>query len=217
VLGVLGRTGSGKTTLARLLARLYDPQRGSVRLGGVDVAHVALDQLRQRVAYVSQDVQIIDGSLRDNLTLFADGGRRASETALLAALHALGLDGWLAARPAGLDSRVGTAHGMSAGEEQLVALARVFLREPGLVILDEPSARLDPVTESRLETAMDRLLERRTAVIIAHRVETLERATHLLVLEDGAVAEFGSRRGLLADPRSRYSQLRRAGLAGVLD
>jgi len=217
VLGVLGRTGSGKTTLARLLARLYDPQRGSVRLGGVAVADVALDQLRQRVAYVSQDVQIVDGSLRDNLTLFADGGGRASETALRAALHALGLDGWLAARPDGLDSRLGTALGMSAGEEQLVALARVFVREPGLVILDEPSARLDPVTESRLETAMDRLLERRTAVIIAHRVETLERATHLLVLEDGAVAEFGSRGGLLADPRSRYSQLRRAGLAGLLD
>ena len=189
VLGVLGRTGSGKTTLARLLVRLYDPQRGSVRLGGVDLTDVALERLRQRVAYVSQDVQIIDGTLRDNLTLFAG----ASDGALLAALHTLGLDDWLAARPGGLDGRLGTGHGISAGEEQLVALARVFLRDPGLVILDEPTARLDPVTEARLETAMKRLLARRTAVIIAHRVETLERATHLLVLEDGAVLEFGPR------------------------
>lgn len=217
VLGVLGRTGSGKTTLARLLARLYDPQRGSVRLGGVDLVEVPLEQLRQRVAYVSQEVQIIDGSLRSNLMLFAEGGDEVSDAAQVAALHALGLDDWLATRPGGLDSRLGTGHGISAGEEQLVALARVFLRQPGLVILDEPSARLDPVTERRLETTMDRLLEGRTAVIIAHRVETLERATHVLVLDDGAAAEFGTRDRLLADPLSRYARLRNAGLVGVLE
>jgi ATP-binding cassette, subfamily B, bacterial len=215
VLGVLGRTGSGKTTLARILARLYDPGRGSVRLGGIELADVPLEQLRQRVAYVSQDVQIIDGTLRSNLTLFADG--RAGDDKLEAALHALGLEEWLASRPGGLDSRLGTGHGISAGEEQLVALARVLPREPGLVILDEPSARLDPVTERRLETAIDRLLDCRTAVIIAHRVETLERASHLLVLEDGALAEFGSRDRLLADRGSHYSRLRQAGLRGMLD
>lgn len=216
VLGVLGRTGSGKTTLARLLSRLYDPDVGRIRLGGIDLVDVELADLRRRVAYVSQEVQIIEGTLRSNLTLFAEDGDGATEGALTGALDALGLDAWLASRPEGLESLLGTGHPISAGEEQLVALARVFLREPGLVILDEPSARLDPITERRLETAMDRLLRRCTTVIIAHRLETLERATHLLVLEDGAVAEFGPRDRLLADPGSRYRRLREAGMVGVL-
>ena len=216
VLGVLGRTGSGKTTLARLLVRLHDPQQGWVRMGGIDLAEVAFDQLRRRVAYVSQEVQLLDDTLRANLTLALDGRGPARDRELLAALHTLDLGGWLDTRPDGLDTRLGPADGVSGGEGQLVALARVFLRQPGLVILDEPSARLDPATEAHLETAMSRLLAGRTAVIIAHRIETLERATHLLVLDEGVVVEFGDRERLLADPTSRYSRLRGAGLAEVL-
>jgi ABC-type multidrug transport system fused ATPase/permease subunit len=216
VLGVLGRTGSGKTTLARLLVRLHDPQRGSVRIGGVDLAEVAFDQLRRRVAYVPQETQLLDDTVRTNLTLAVGGATQAEDGELLAALETLGLGPWLAGRPDGLDAKVGPADGLSAGEGQLLALTRVFLRHPDLVILDEPSARLDPATEARLETAMGSLLTGRTAVIIAHRIDTLERATHLLVLEDGAVVEFGARSRLLADPTSRYARLRGAGLAEVL-
>ena len=209
VLGLLGRTGSGKSTLARLLVRLYDPDRGSVRTGDVDMRAVSREDLRRRVAYVSQDVQVVDGSLRDNLTLFGRRPEAHDDDELIGALDRLGLRDWLASTPAGLETRLGSGLALSAGEQQLIALARVFLLHPGLVILDEPSARLDPVTEAGLDGAMRGLFRDCTAVVIAHRIETLEIATHIMVLEDGRVAEFGERGRLLDDPRSRYAELRR--------
>lgn len=204
VLGVLGRTGSGKSTVARLLARLCDPGEGAVRLGGVDLRQVRLADLRQRVGVVSQDVQLFAGSVRDNLTLFDP---TVSDDRIWAALSDLGLGTWVESLPAGLDTELAAGGGLSAGEAQLLALARVFLSDPGLVILDEPSSRLDPVTEHRLEQALDGLLRSRTAIVIAHRLATLRRADQVLVLEAGAIAEHGAREALAADPASRFAQL----------
>jgi len=130
-------------------------------------------------------------------------------------LARLGLGGWLDRLPQGLDTPI-AGGSLSAGEAQLLALARVFIRDPGLVILDEASSRLDPATEALLERAIDRLLAGRTAVIIAHRLPTLDRADDILILEGGRVVEHGPRAALLDDAGSRFAQLRRAGLEEVL-
>ena len=212
VLGLLGRTGSGKTTVARLLFRLYDPQGGEVRLGGVNLRHARLEPLRARVGLVTQDVQLFEASLRDNITFFDPD---ISDGRLLAVLEALGLKPWLERLPNGLDTKI-SGSSLSAGEAPLLALARVFLKDPGLLILDEPSSRLDPATEALLERALDRLLESRTAVIIAHRLATVERADDILILEDGRMLEHGPRERLSADPNSRFAELRRTGLGEVL-
>ena len=217
VLGLLGRTGSGKTTIARLLVRLYDPDAGAVRLGGaasssaaVDLRDVPLAELRRRIGMVTQEVQLFGATLRENLTLF---DRAIPDERLLAALERLGLAGWCRALPRGLDTQIGPGGiGLSAGEAQLVAFTRLFLRDPGLVILDEASSRLDPATERLIERAVDELLAGRTAIVIAHRLETVARVDRVLVMEDGRVAEEGSRAALAADPSSRFARLLRAGL-----
>jgi ABC-type multidrug transport system fused ATPase/permease subunit len=203
VLGLLGRTGSGKSTLARLLFRFYDPERGRVLLGGRDLRHCALADLRRRVALVTQDVQLFNATLRDNLTFF---GGASDDARLLALLRELGLGDWLARQPGGLDAPIAPAR-LSSGEAQLIALARAFLSDPGLVVLDEPTARLDPATEALLERAMSRLLRGRTAIDIAHRLATVRSADAILILEQGRVAEYGSRAALLADGDSRYARL----------
>ncbi len=213
-LGLLGRTGSGKTTLARLLTRLYDPEFGTVYLGGVDARTADLQSLRRRVGMVTQDVQLFAASVRDNLTFFdssitdADIGR---------ALDTLGLSGWVANMPAGLDTLLeGGGAGISAGEAQLLAFTRVFLEDSGLVVLDEASSRLDPATEHLIETAVDRLLADRTGVIVAHRLDTVTRADDIVILEDGRVAESGARVDLAADPGSRFSRLLATGMEEML-
>jgi len=207
-LGLLGRTGSGKTTLTRLLFRLVDPTAGAVRLGGVDLRGVALADLRRGVALVTQDVQLFHGSVRDNLTFFdgaVDDGR------LRDAVEAVGLGGWLDGLPEGLDTVLPPGGGLSAGQAQLLALARVFLRDPGVVVLDEASSRLDPSTEARLERALDRLLAGRTVIVIAHRLATVRRVDDILILSGGAVVEHGPRAALVADPETRFARLLRAG------
>jgi ATP-binding cassette subfamily B protein len=214
VLGLLGRTGSGKTTISRLLFRLHDVDAGAVRLGGVDVREPRLDELRSRVGLVTQDVQLFAGTLRDNVTLFDP---RIDDVTLRDVFTALDLDEWLAELPDGLDTELGvTARGLSAGEAQLVALARVFLKDPGLVVLDEASSRLDPHTEELLEHAITRLLAGRTGIVIAHRLGTVERADSILILDGGRVAEHGRRTDLVADPDSRFAALLRTGLGEVL-
>jgi ATP-binding cassette subfamily B protein len=187
VLGVLGRTGIGKSTLARLLLRLYDPQAGAVRLAGCDLRSVRLTSLRQHVALVTQEVQLFHASVRDNLSLFDP---RVPDQRMLDVIERVGLHEWLARQPRGLDSRLAPGgSGLSAGEAQLLAFARVFLREPGLVILDEASSRLDPATERLIEHAIDELLRDRTAIVIAHRLATIQRADRLLTLEVPASVE----------------------------
>jgi ABC-type multidrug transport system fused ATPase/permease subunit len=213
-LGLLGRTGSGKTTLTRLLLRLYDPSTGAVRLGDVDLRAIANADLRERVAIVTQDIQLFSASIRDNLTFFDSS---ISDERVLAALEALDMGDWLRALPDGLDTQLASGgSGLSAGQAQLLAFARAFLRDPGLVILDEASSRLDPATERQLDTALARLLNGRTAIIIAHRLGTLDRVDQIMILENGRVHELGTRSELLNDADSRYAQLLQVGLEDTL-
>jgi ATP-binding cassette, subfamily B, bacterial len=209
-LGLLGRTGSGKTTITRLLFRLYDPTSGAIMLGdGVDLRETVLDDLRSRIGIVTQDVQLFRASVRDNLTFF---DRTIPDERIVAALDELGMGEWLHGLPNGLDSELASgAAGLSAGEAQLLAFTRVFLKDPGLVILDEASSRLDPATEQRIEQAIDRLLAGRTGIIVAHRLATVHRADHILILEAGRVREWGAYGELVRNQDSRFAQLLRTG------
>jgi ABC-type multidrug transport system fused ATPase/permease subunit len=214
VVGLLGRTGSGKTTLARLLARFYAPTFGSIVIGGVDLSEASIVDVRRAIGIVTQEIHLFHASLRDNLTLFDP---TIKDGQIAGVLRALGLWDWCQALPGGLDTRLAPGgSGLSAGEAQLLAFARVFLRDPGVIILDEASSRLDPSTERQIERALDRLLLGRTAIIIAHRLATVERADTIVILEDGAIVEQGDRIALASDPPSRFARLRRVGLEEVL-
>ena len=207
VLGVVGRTGSGKTTLTRLLPRFYDPATGVVRLGGIDLRTVSLAAVRSRIGLVTQDVHLFDASVRDNLTLFDD---RVPDDRIGDVLETLGLGDWLRALPRGLATPLGSGDaGLSAGQAQVLACARIFLRDPDVVILDEASSRLDPATERLVHTALGALLAGRTGIIVAHRLSTIAFADDLLVLEGGRVREYGRRADLAADPGSRFAELLR--------
>ncbi len=214
ILGVLGRTGIGKSTLAKLLVRLHDPSVGRICLGGRDLREYRLSSLRRRVGLVTQEIQLFHATVRDNLSLFDP---RVPEARMRAVLDELGLDDWLHRLPNGLDTLLAPGGGgMSAGEAQLLAFARVFLREPGLVILDEASSRLDPATERRMERAIDRLLEGRTAIVIAHCLATIQRVDQVLILDDRGVREWGPRAALAADPTSAFAALLRTGARELL-
>ena len=218
VLGLLGRTGSGKSTLTKLLFRFYDPTSGAVCVrtssGSADEApwrdlrDLAQRDLRQRIALVTQEVQIFNASLRHNLTLFDDS---VDDARLVEALEQVGLGAWLRELPDGLSTKLSSG-GLSAGEAQLLALTRLFLRDPGLIVLDEASSRLDPATEAAIEQALDKLLRGRTAIIIAHRLSTVQRADEILILEDGQIVEHGDRVALSANGSSRFAGLLRTGL-----
>ncbi|HEV8653916.1 MAG TPA: ABC transporter ATP-binding protein [Candidatus Limnocylindria bacterium] len=216
VLGVLGRTGSGKTTLARLLLRFYDPTSGTIRLGGVDLREARLGDVRTRATLVSQDVQLFHARVRENITFFDPS---IDDERITAVLDRIGLGAWLRALPRDGDGALDTqmlAGGLSAGEAQLLAFARVFLRDPGLVILDEASSRLDSATERHIERAIDALLADRTGIVIAHRLATLQRCDRILILEEGRIVEQGPRAALAQDQSSRFSELLRTGLEQVL-
>ncbi len=217
-LGLLGRTGSGKTTLTRLLFRLYDPDQGAVYLGSddtlTDIRQLPLGYLRQRVAMVTQDIQLFHASVRDNLTFF---DRTIPDDTIVKVIRDLGLGEWFYALPEGLDTElVSGGGGLSAGEAQLLAFTRIFLQDPRLVILDEASSRLDPVTEQLIERAVDRLVQGRTAIVIAHRLATVQRADQIMILEHGQIREYGPRAALAGDPDSHYYGLLCTGLEEVL-
>jgi ATP-binding cassette subfamily B protein len=214
VLGILGRTGSGKTTLTRLLFRFYDPATGSIRMGKTDIRAVPLRELREHIGIVTQEVQLFQASVRDNLTFF---DKNLSDEPILQAIEDLGLADWFAALPYGLDTQLAAGGGgLSAGEAQLLALTRVFLKNPALIILDEASSRLDPATERLLERAMNRLLHNRTGIIIAHRLATVRYADEILILEDGRIKEQGKRALLAQDSASYFHHLLQTGIEGLL-
>lgn len=217
-MGLLGRTGSGKTTLTRLLARLYDPDAGSIRLDGVDLRDVSEDDLRRRVGVVTQDVQFFRATVRDNLTFFASGHPDGIlDSDILAVFRQLDLWEWYQTLPDGLDTMLGPGGiGLSAGQSQLLAFARVFLHDPGVVILDEATSRLDPATERYVEHAIDRLLAGRTGIVVAHRLRTVGRVDRIMILEDGRIVEAGRRVDLERDRASRFNNLLRVGLEEVL-
>ena len=214
VLGLLGRTGSGKTTLTRLVFRLYEPEHGHILLAGKDTNGYSLPDLRQQVGMITQEVQLFQSTVRDNLAFF---DRSIPDPQIISVLEELELGDWLRSLPQGLDTQLQAGgRSLSAGEAQLLAVARIFLRQPGLVILDEASSRLDPATEQRIERAIDRLLHDRSAIIIAHRLETVQRADDILILEDGKILEAGSRLTLAADPTSHYAALLETGMQELL-
>ncbi|MBV9258124.1 MAG: ABC transporter ATP-binding protein, partial [Ktedonobacteraceae bacterium] len=213
ILGLLGRTGSGKTTLARLFFRLYDPDTGAICLNDVNIRDMTLEDLRTHVGMVTQDVQLFHASVRDNLTFF---NRRIDDTHIEQALKESDLWSWVQSLPAGLDTHLAAGgQSLSAGEAQLLAFARVFLKNPGLVVLDEASSRLDPATEDRLEQAVDRLLQNRTGIVIAHRLRTVQKADEIMILEDGHIVEHGPRIALASDPNSRFYTMLQTGLEEV--
>ena len=221
--GVVGRTGGGKSTLSRLVLRLVDATSGTVRLSGVPITDISLGELRHRVALIPQEVQLVNGSIRDNVTLF-DPDPTDDEVA--EAIRQVGLESLLDAdaeggvNGSGIDDTerdatssgvhaplTGGGSGLSAGESQLLALARVWLRNPDLVVLDEATARIDPQTEARLQLAVARLLEGRTAIIIAHRLSTLREVDDIVVVHEGRILEHGRRIDLEADVDGRFRRL----------
>src|SRR3954468_22518925 len=187
---LVGRTGSGKSTLASLLSRAVEPEPGSLLLSGVDVRELDLQQLRAAVGVVTQRTEILAGTLAENITLF---GSIPRET-VVAAVEELGLTAWVEGLSEGLDTPLGPGGtSLSAGEEQLVAFARLLVRNVRVVVLDEATARMDPLTEARVVHAADRLLSGRTGILVAHRLSTTERAEQVAVLDGGRVLQHGPR------------------------
>lgn len=185
---LIGRTGSGKSTLAKVLTRAVEVPRGTVRLAGTDIDDIAVEELRRFIAIVPQRTEILAGTLAENIALFDP----ALMPGVDAALAELGLTGWVAGLPEGVDTRLGEGgYTLSAGQEQLVAFARILVRDPHIVILDEATARLDPVTEGWVQRATDRLLEGRIGIIVAHRLSSVRRCDEVVVMADGAVLEAG--------------------------
>jgi ATP-binding cassette subfamily B protein len=200
--GIVGRTGSGKTTFSRLLLRLVEVTSGDLKLGGIPIADIPIVELRRRVALIPQEVELFTGTVRDNVTLFDDAPR---DDDVVAALRGVGLD---SLAEAGIHRELGTAGaGLSAGEAQLLALARVWLRDPDLLVLDEATARVDPDTELRLEVAVATLMQGRTTLVIAHRLSTLRSVDEILVFEHGRVVEQGERIELIGDDDSKFANL----------
>ena len=214
LLGLLGRTGSGKTTLTRLLFRLYDPDQGTVRMNGTDIRQAAIFDLREHVGMVTQDVRVFHGTVRDNLTFFDN---TVMDERLLDAIDGLGLRSGYDGLPDGLDTELKPeGGGLSAGEAQLLAFTRVFLRDASVVILDEASSRIDKSTERLIDRAVDGLVQGRTVIIIAHQLATVRRVDEILILEDGRVVEHGDRLRLAGDPKARFHRLLKTGLEDVL-
>lgn len=204
---LVGRTGSGKSTLAKVLTRAVEVPRGTVFLGGTDLVDLDVEELRRWIAVVPQRTEILAGTLAENVALFDPELLDAAERALAE----LGLAGWIAELPDGVHTRLGDGgYMLSAGQEQLVAFARILVRDPHVVILDEATARLDPVTENRVREATERLLTDRIGIVIAHRLSSVRRCDEVVVMADGAVLEAGPLR-----ESARFAELLATSHAGA--
>jgi ABC-type multidrug transport system fused ATPase/permease subunit len=215
-IAVVGETGSGKTTFAKLLTRLMDPTSGRVLLTGVPLSRVRFESLRRRVALVPQDGFLFDATIGANVAFgrVAAGGGPPAGSELLAAFAEVGLADWLAAMPDGIDTAVGErGEAMSVGERQLVALVRAHIAGPDLLVLDEATSAVDPATEVRLQRALDAVTHGRTTVTIAHRLSTAQAADEIIVIDRGRVVQRGPHATLVADPDSVYGRLYASWLA----
>lgn len=213
-LGLIGRTGSGKTTISRLLLRLYDINDGKILINGIELNKITLDNLKTMVGVVTQDVELFKATIRENLTFF---NNEINDNLILDAFEKLGLTDWLNRFPKGLDTVLQDGHtGLSAGQAQLLAFVRIFLKDPALIILDEASSRLDPATETLIANVIDNLLKGRMAMIIAHRLRTVQKCDRILILENGQKTEFGLRKELINDSTSRFAALLQVGMEEVL-
>jgi len=209
---VVGATGSGKTTFVRLLCRLADPDAGTIKLGGTNLRNVASTQRREQVRMVPQDGFLFATTIRDNIRRGRDG---ATEADIDDAINQLGLRNWIDQLPDGLATELGPGgDGLSVGERQLVALIRAQLADPGLLVLDEATSSLDPVTEKAMSDALDRISRDRTTISVAHRLSTAERADLIVVFDHGHVVETGSHLDLIASD-GRYAGLHRAWQRGT--
>ena len=210
--GIVGRTGSGKTTYSRLVLRITEATSGTICLGGVPISDIPLAELRKRVALIPQEVELFSGTIRENITLFDP---TPTDEAVADALRSVGLESLAGigddggtGDDTGIHRQLGSGGtGLSAGEAQLLALARVWLRQPDLIVLDEATARVDPQTEARIDQAVAALREGRTTLIIAHRLSTLETVDDIVVFDHGGVGEFGKREDLVREGTSRFRQL----------
>jgi ATP-binding cassette subfamily B protein len=195
-LALVGPTGAGKSTLAKLMARLYDPQDGSVSFGGINLRDASMEDLRGRIVVIPQEGFLFDGSVRDNLLIAKPD---ATEAELLAALDRLGLRERFEALPEGLDTEVRERGSrLSAGERQLVALSRAALVDPAVLVLDEATSNLDPGTEMLIEAALERLMVGRSVIVVAHRLSTVQRADKIAVVADAQISEIGTHDQLVA-------------------
>lgn len=211
-IALVGPTGAGKSTLAKLIARFYDPTEGHVRFGGVDLRDASLASLRERIAVVPQEGFLFNGTIRDNVRVAREG---ASDAEVDAALAAIGVLDRFAALPDGLDTEVRERGSrLSAGEKQLVSMARAALADPAVLVLDEATSSLDPGTEAVVEAAVERLMEGRTTVVIAHRLTTAARADRVGVVEGGRLAELGPHAELVAAD-GHYARLYSAWTSGL--
>ena len=210
---LVGTTGAGKTTIAKLATRFYDPVAGSVRLDGVDLRRLTSDDLRGNVVMVTQENYLFTGTIADNIRF---GRPEATMEQVVAATKALGAHEFISAMPDGYDTVVANQGGrLSAGQRQLVAFARAFLADPAVLILDEATSSLDIPSERLVQEALRTVLAGRTAVIIAHRLSTVEIADRVLVLEHGRIIEDGSPAELIASGEGRFAGLHDAWLESL--
>ena len=210
ILGLIGRTGSGKTTLARLLFRFYDPTQGNIYLNGLDLCDINPYSLRRSIGYVTQDIQLFHASVRDNITFF---DKNIRDETIISTLETLELSNWLYSLENGLDTILGSeSRGVSGGQAQLIALARVFLKEAKIIILDEASSQLDPVTEKFIERALDMLIKKATVLIITHHLSILQKVDQILILDNGHISEFGDKYSLQQNTKSKFYQIMQTGL-----
>lgn len=207
-LGIMGETGCGKSTLTKLLTRLYEFHSGEILLNGISIKELRGESLHNAIAYCTQEVQFLHGTLRDNITLFNE---EFSDAAILDAIKQIDLEQWFEKFPEGLDTNLEMGkNNLSCGEAQLISIIRLFLKNPAIIILDEISSQLDYITEQRILSALDILTQNRTVITIAHKLSALRWTDNIMILKDGTIVEYDKKEKLEKDSTSRFYRLCKA-------
>jgi ABC-type multidrug transport system fused ATPase/permease subunit len=213
-LGLIGQTGCGKTTVSRLIFRLYEPQMGQITVNGINIQDIPIRELRENISYVTQNIELFQATIRDNITFFDNS---IPDEKILQVIDDLQLRSWFDNLPEGLNTKLNSGEGgLSAGESQLLALTRVFLKNPKIVILDEASSRIDPATEQLLNNAVNKLIKGRIAIIVAHRLSTLDKVDDIMILTKGSILEYDNRINLINNSNSIFNQYLEKGMQEVL-